>query len=228
MAAVSNPVWCCVSAVLFFSWSSVSAQTSLNLPLDTIALPPGFAIELYTSIPVPNARTLVLSDDASNGTIVYVSTNGRSNVRLLLFARTLCTSSSGPTEYTLDLQVYAVIDHDSDGTADSVVTVVSNLSAPLGLAYANNSLWVSTTPTIYRFDNVDTLARAGKVRLHPLHALHPVYTHMRTSDLSRHALSTYPSLQPHQLDPLLRCRTSQHLMLCSLIWACQVIMATTT
>lgn len=61
------------------------------------------------------------------------------------------------------VQVYAVIDRNSDGIADSVVTVVSNLPAPLGLAYANGSLWVATTPTIYRFDNVDELALAGMV-----------------------------------------------------------------
>lgn len=60
--------------------SHTSAQTRLNLPLDTIALPPGFTIDMYTTLPVPNARTLVLSDDTSNGTIVYVSTNGLSNV----------------------------------------------------------------------------------------------------------------------------------------------------
>ena len=62
------------------------------------------------------------------------------------------------------VQVYAVIDRDADGTADSVVTVISNLPAPLGIAYANGSLWVATTPTIYRFDNVDELALAGRVR----------------------------------------------------------------
>lgn len=59
--------------------------------------------------------------------------------------------------------MYAVIDRDSDGIADSVVTVISNLPAPLGLAYANGSLWVATTPTIYRFDNVDEAALAGRV-----------------------------------------------------------------
>ena len=60
--------------------------------------------------------------------------------------------------------MYAVIDVDKDGIADNVTTVISNLSAPLGLAYANGSLWVATTPTIYRFDNVDALAAAGQVR----------------------------------------------------------------
>ena len=65
------------------------------------------------------------------------------------------------------VQVYAVIDKNADGIAESVVTVVSNLLAPLGLAYANGSLWVATTPTIYRFDNVDELALAGRV-CHPI------------------------------------------------------------
>lgn len=61
--------------------------------------------------------------------------------------------------------MYALIDFDNDGTADSIVTVIANLTAPTGLAYANGSLWVATTPTIYRYDGVDALARAGKVGL---------------------------------------------------------------
>ncbi len=59
--------------------------------------------------------------------------------------------------------MYAIIDTNKDGIADSVVTVVDNLAAPLGLAYANGSLWIAATPTIYRFDNVDELALAGQV-----------------------------------------------------------------
>ena len=71
------------------------------------------------------------------------------------------------------MQVYAVIDTNKDGIADSVVTVVDNLAAPLGLAYANGSLWVATTPTIYRFDNVDALALAGQVKLRLFVAIAP-------------------------------------------------------
>ncbi|KAL3134026.1 hypothetical protein ABBQ32_008460 [Trebouxia sp. C0010 RCD-2024] len=125
-----------ILCVCLLSLSSRVAAQTLSLPLDTIALPPGFSIDLYTSTPLPSARTLVLSDNTTAGNIVYVSTNRLNNV-------------------------YAVIDRNSDGVADSVVTVVSNLPAPLGLAYANGSLWVATTPTIYRFDNVDELALAG-------------------------------------------------------------------
>ena len=74
------------------------------------------------------------------------------------------TSFSGQTHSVFCMQVYAVIDTNKDGMADSVVTVVNNLAAPMGLAYANGSLWVATTPTIYRFANVDELALAGKVK----------------------------------------------------------------
>ncbi|DBA75352.1 TPA: hypothetical protein ACH3X1_010621 [Trebouxia sp. C0004] len=126
-----------LSCVCLLGLSVQAAAQALNLPLDTIALPPGFEIGLYASQSVPNARTLVLSSNTASGNIVYVSTNSLSNV-------------------------YAIIDTNKDGIADSVVTVVDNLAAPLGLAYANGSLWVATTPTIYRFDNVDELALAGQ------------------------------------------------------------------
>ena len=59
--------------------SPVAGQT-LSLPLDTIALPPGFTIDLYTSTPLPSARTLVLSDNTTAGNIVFVSTNRLNNV----------------------------------------------------------------------------------------------------------------------------------------------------
>ena len=66
---------------------SLSAQApaqTLSLPLDTIALPPGFKIDLYTSQAVPNARTLVLSSNTASGNIVYVSTSSLNNVSRVL------------------------------------------------------------------------------------------------------------------------------------------------
>ena len=158
--------------------SSRAAGQTLSLPLDTIALPPGFSIDLYTSTPLPSARTLVLSDNTTAGNIVYVSTNRLNNVSnsaavnkhtvllIELPSRLIEASAVAATRVICAImQVYAVIDRDADGVADSVVTVISNLPAPLGIAYANGSLWVATTPTIYRFDNVDELALAGRVRL---------------------------------------------------------------
>ena len=66
---------------------SLSAQApaqTLSLPLDTIALPPGFKIDMYTSQAVPNARTLVLSSNTASGNIVYVSTSSLNNVSRVL------------------------------------------------------------------------------------------------------------------------------------------------
>ena len=72
----------CILCVVLCCLSSQAAGQTLSLPLDTIALPPGFSIDLYTTTPLPSARTLVLSDNTTAGNIVYVSTNARSNVRM--------------------------------------------------------------------------------------------------------------------------------------------------
>lgn len=69
-----------ILCVCLLSLSSRVAAQTLSLPLDTIALPPGFSIDLYTSTPLPSARTLVLSDNTTAGNIVYVSTNRLNNV----------------------------------------------------------------------------------------------------------------------------------------------------
>ena len=70
----------CVLCSIFLGLVLQAVGQTPNVHLDTIALPPGFSIDLYTSLPVPNARTLVLSDNTTGGNIVYVSTNGLSNV----------------------------------------------------------------------------------------------------------------------------------------------------
>ena len=79
---------CCL--VFLFGLASQAFAQTLSLPLDTIALPPGFVIDLYTSTPVPNARTLVLSSNTASGNIVYVSTNDLNNVRI--YKLPSCTS----------------------------------------------------------------------------------------------------------------------------------------
>ena len=79
MAFGNRPAVYLLCATLLGLCSRVAGQT-LSLPLDTIALPPGFSIDLYTSTPLPSARTLVLSDNTTAGNIVYVSTNRLNNV----------------------------------------------------------------------------------------------------------------------------------------------------
>ncbi len=77
---------CLLLCVCLLGLSAQAAAQILNLPLDTIALPPGFKIDLYTSQAVPNARTLVLSNNTASGNIVYVSTNSLNNVSCVLYS----------------------------------------------------------------------------------------------------------------------------------------------
>ncbi|MEO6307841.1 MAG: sorbosone dehydrogenase family protein [Nitrospiraceae bacterium] len=96
-----------------------------SLLLDTIKLPPGFAITVYADN-VPNARGMTLGQ---NG-ILFVGSREKGNV-------------------------YAVIDKDGDQRADKVFTIASGLNMPVGVAYRNGSLFVSAVDRILRFDKVE-------------------------------------------------------------------------
>jgi glucose/arabinose dehydrogenase len=93
--------------------------------LDGLRLPPGFSIEIYTDN-VPNARSLALGPDG----IVYVSTRD-------------------------DTRVYAVLDHDGDRNADEVITVLSGLDTPNGIAYRDGDLYVAEPDRILRYRDID-------------------------------------------------------------------------
>jgi glucose/arabinose dehydrogenase len=120
MHRVILPVVCWL--VLFFVPNRIDAG---SLPLETITLPPGFAIMVYAD-KVPNARGMTLG---RNGT-VFVGTREKGNV-------------------------YAVIDKDGDQRADEVLTVASGLTMPVGVAYRDGSLYVSAVDRILRFDKID-------------------------------------------------------------------------
>ena len=96
-----------------------------SLPLESITLPPGFAITIYAD-DVPNAREMTLGQ---NGTLFVGS------------------RSKG--------KVYAVVDKDGDQRADEVFTIASGLEAPIGVAYRNGSLYVSAVDRVLRFDQVE-------------------------------------------------------------------------
>jgi glucose/arabinose dehydrogenase len=108
--------------ILFFVANQVDAG---SLPLDTITLPPGFAITVYADN-VPNARGMTLGQ---NG-ILFVGSKENGNV-------------------------YAVIDKNGDQRADEVMTIASGLNMPVGVAYRNGSLFVSAVDRILRFDKIE-------------------------------------------------------------------------
>ncbi|GMH39797.1 hypothetical protein BSKO_07695 [Bryopsis sp. KO-2023] len=107
--------------------------------LSNVKLPPGFSISSYAGGEVPNARSLALSQAENDGRIlVYVSTRKRSHV-------------------------YALIDEDGDGVADQVHTVIDDKDTPNGIAWRKGSLFVAQIDKIWRYDDVDEKALAGKM-----------------------------------------------------------------
>ena len=113
----------CASMMLFFVESRLNAG---SLPLDTIKLPPGFAITVYADN-VPSARGMALGQ---NG-ILFVGSKDKGG------------------------EVYAVVDKNGDHRADEVLIIARGLNNPVGVAYRSGSLFVSAVDRILRFDKVE-------------------------------------------------------------------------
>lgn len=92
--------------------------------LDGLRVPPGFAIELWTS-EVPHARSLALGPEG----IVFVGTRDAS-------------------------RVYAVLDRDGDRSVDQVLTVLRGLDSPNGIAYREDDLYVAEPNRILRYSGI--------------------------------------------------------------------------
>jgi glucose/arabinose dehydrogenase len=109
----------------------LNAQT-LDLPLDSIVLPPGFNISLYTPDTVQNPRSLAVAE--SNGTIiVYASSNSAGVVTAIV---------------------------NSTGTPRAC-TLLRGLNNPEGLVYTNGSLFIGQVTNVTRYDGVNAAALAN-------------------------------------------------------------------
>ena len=102
-----------------------AASADSRLPLDTIRLPPGFAIEVYSDR-VPGARSMALS---ASGTLY------------------LGTRENGA--------VYALPDRDRDGRPDEVIVIARGLNSPNGVAFRGGSLYVAEIGRILRYDEIE-------------------------------------------------------------------------
>ena len=95
-----------------------------KIRLDTIRLPKGFTINLYTES-VPGARSLAIGPDGT----VFVGTRREG-------------------------KVYAVTNSNNDNIADRVTTIASGLNSPKGVAVFDGSLYVAEISRILRFDGI--------------------------------------------------------------------------
>jgi len=96
--------------------------------IQDIKLPAGFKITYFHNR-VPNARQIALSK--ANNSILYVGTR-----------------TAGA--------VYAVVDWNLDGIAESVTTIATGLRMPNGVAWHQGTLYIAENHRITKIDNIDT------------------------------------------------------------------------
>lgn len=107
------------------TFGQARGATASRIQLEKIKLPAGFHISIFAE-GVRNARSLTQSP---SGTI-FVGTQGAGSV-------------------------YALRDDNKDGKADRVITVVSGLNTPNGVAFRDGSLYVAEINRVLRFDKVE-------------------------------------------------------------------------
>ena len=110
--------------VLVVSLILTIPQIEAGEPQNAIRLPPGFRIEFYAQ-KVEGARSLALGPEG----IVFVGSH-----------------SPG--------KVYALVDRNGDNKIDEVITTVSGLNSPNGVAYRNGSLYVAEISRVLRYDDI--------------------------------------------------------------------------
>ena len=93
-------------------------------PLDLLQLPEGFKVDIYAE-GVTNARSMALGTDGT----LYVSTRNEGNV-------------------------YALLDIDRDFRVDSMVTLLSGLTLPNGVAVRNGDLYIAEVGRIIKIEDI--------------------------------------------------------------------------
>lgn len=96
------------------------------LPIDKLKLPDGFKIDVYAE-GIVNARSLCYSPDGT----LFVSTRNEGNV-------------------------YAVKDYDNDFKADTIITLLSGLTLPNGVAYRDGDLYIAEVSQILKVSDIES------------------------------------------------------------------------
>ncbi|MGM0946806.1 MAG: PQQ-dependent sugar dehydrogenase [Bacteroidota bacterium] len=100
------------------------SKAQADVKLDRIKLPDGFKIEVWAA-DVPNARSLSMSEEG----IIFVGNRQEKNV-------------------------YALVDENGDGKADSKFILAEGLRMPNGVAYKDGDLYVAEVSRILRFRDI--------------------------------------------------------------------------
>ena len=101
------------------------ADAKADVQLDKLKLPEGFTIDVWAA-EVPNARSMALSETG----IVFVGNRQENNV-------------------------YALVDENTDGKADSKYILANDLRMPNGVAIKDGDLYVAEVSRILRFKDIE-------------------------------------------------------------------------
>jgi glucose/arabinose dehydrogenase len=101
------------------------ADAKADVQLDKLTLPEGFSIDVWAA-EVPNARSLAVSESG----IVFVGNRQEKNV-------------------------YALVDENGDGKADSKYVLANDLRMPNGVAVKDGDLYVAEVSRILRFKDIE-------------------------------------------------------------------------
>jgi glucose/arabinose dehydrogenase len=101
------------------------ADAKADVQLDKLKLPEGFSIDVWAA-EVPNARSMAVSESG----IVFVGNRQENNV-------------------------YALVDENRDGKADSKYVLATDLRMPNGVAVKDGDLYVAEVSRILRFKDIE-------------------------------------------------------------------------
>jgi len=101
------------------------ADAKADVQLDKLKLPEGFSIDVWAE-EVPNARSMAVSESG----IVFVGNRQEKNV-------------------------YALVDENGDGKADSKYVLANDLRMPNGVAVKDGDLYVAEVSRILRFKDIE-------------------------------------------------------------------------
>jgi len=100
------------------------SDAKAEVKLDKIKLPANFKLDVWAA-DIPNAREMAISEDG----IVFVGSRQENSV-------------------------FAIIDEDGDGKADTKYTLADDLNMPNGVAYKDGDLYVAEISRILRFKDI--------------------------------------------------------------------------
>ena len=101
------------------------SNAKADVQLDKLKLPEGFSIDVWAA-EVPNARSMAVSESG----IVFVGNRQKNNV-------------------------YALVDENGDGKADSKYVLANDLRMPNGVAVKDGDLYVAEVSRILRFKDIE-------------------------------------------------------------------------